>query len=61
MTDMTIQAWESALGREGVWCRSCQRSTPVHQLTEDPITGAQLRCESCAGALTLVLPTPRQG
>jgi hypothetical protein len=49
--ERTIRIWESAWGREGLWCTSCRRSTPVEQLLLEPTARAVLACESCGEEL----------
>lgn len=66
--ELTVRAWESRNGREGLWCDGCRSRTPVAQLT---IVGrdAYLHCEGCARLLAVgesclaavgrLLPRPR--
>jgi hypothetical protein len=49
-TEVTVRAWESQWGREGLWCRGCRHATPPHQVVVDGRT-AELRCELCARRL----------
>jgi hypothetical protein len=58
----TIRRWESTWGREGLWCLTCRRATPVEQLLLCPVSGAVLPCERCGRVLRrdLVVPAPRR-
>jgi hypothetical protein len=58
----TIRRWESTWGREGLWCATCRRSTPVEQLLLCPASGAVLPCERCGRVLRrdLLVPAPRR-
>ena len=71
MTDgreLTIRAWEDSFGREGLWCSSCRRTTPVERLLLGTTGYAVLPCESCGTTLhtgpswrtALPAPQPRR-
>lgn len=49
--ELTIRIWESTWGREGLWCNSCRRATPVAQLLLEPTGRAVLPCETCGTTL----------
>lgn len=49
--ELTIGIWENRWGREGLWCRSCRRATPVEQLLLEESGRALLTCESCRATL----------
>lgn len=48
--DITVSLWENNWGREGLWCRDCRRTTPVHQLVVRE-GRAVLFCETCRAHL----------
>ena len=49
--ELTVRIWESTWGREGLWCKGCQRATPVEQLLLEESGRAVLQCETCTSTL----------
>lgn len=57
--NVTISTWESTLGREGLWCGTCRRATPVERLLLEQSGHATLKCETCDVTLRSGLGRPK--